>query len=52
MVDWKNIELVYSLVVAIYFKTIEQLLSDFKLIVDKTVGFKEFSSDEGIVREQ
>ncbi len=38
------------MVVADYFKTIEQLLSDSKLIVDKTVDFKEFSSDEGMVR--
>jgi hypothetical protein len=38
------------LVVADYFKTIEQLLGDSKLIVDKTVDFKEFSSDEGMAR--
>lgn len=38
------------MVVADYFKTIEQLLSDSKLIVDKAVDFKEFSSDEGMVR--
>jgi len=38
------------LVIADYFKTIEQLLSSSKLIVDKAVDFKEFSSDEGMVR--
>ncbi len=38
------------MVVADYFKTIEQLLGDSKLIVDKTVDFKEFTSDEGMVR--
>ncbi|NJD75945.1 MAG: hypothetical protein FIB08_02440 [Candidatus Methanoperedens sp.] len=37
------------MVVAVYFKTIEQLLGDSKLILDKTVDFKEFSSDEGMV---
>ncbi len=38
------------MVVADYFKTIEQLLGDSKLIVDKTVDFKEFSSNEGMAR--
>jgi len=38
------------LVVADYFKTIEQLLSNSKLIADRVVDFKEFSSDEGMVR--
>ena len=38
------------MVVADYFKKIEQLLSDSKIIVDKSVDFKEFSSDEGMVR--
>ncbi len=38
------------MVVADYFKTIEQLLGDSKLIVDKTIDFKEFSSDEGMIR--
>ncbi len=38
------------MVVADYFKTIERLLGDSRLIVDKTVDFKEFSSDEGMVR--
>ncbi len=38
------------MVVADYFKTIERLLGDSKLIADKTVDFKEFSSDEGMVR--
>ncbi|MCZ7382356.1 MAG: hypothetical protein O8C64_12405 [Candidatus Methanoperedens sp.] len=38
------------MVVADYFKTIEQLLSKSKLIVEKAVDFKEFSSDEGMVR--
>ncbi len=38
------------MVVADYFRTIEQLLGDSKLIADKTVDFKEFSSDEGMVR--
>lgn len=40
------------MVVTDYFKTIEQLLSKSKLIVDKSVDFKEFSSDEGMVRGQ
>jgi len=40
------------LVIADYFKTIEQLLNSSKLIVDKAVDFKEFSSDEGMVRGQ
>ncbi len=38
------------MVIADYFKAVERLLSDSKLIVDKTVDFKEFSSDEGMVR--
>ncbi len=38
------------MVIAVYFKTIEKLLSDSRLILDKTVDFKEFSSDEGMVR--
>lgn len=38
------------MVAADYFKKIEQLLSDSKIIVDKSVDFKEFSSDEGMVR--
>ncbi len=38
------------MVIADYFKTIEQFLVNSKLIVDKTVDFKEFSSDEGMVR--
>ncbi len=38
------------MVVGDYFKSIEQLLGSSKLIVDKTVDFKEFSSDEGMVR--
>ncbi|MCZ7393538.1 MAG: DUF6516 family protein [Candidatus Methanoperedens sp.] len=38
------------MVVADYFKTVERLLSNSKLIVDKTVDFKEFSSDEGMAR--
>lgn len=33
-----------------YFRSIEQLLSNSKLIADKAVDFKEFSSDEGMVR--
>ena len=32
-----------------YFKSIEHLLSNSKLIADKTIGFKEFSSNEGMV---
>ena len=40
------------MVIADYFRTIERLLGDSKLIVDKTVDFKEFSSDEGMVRRQ
>lgn len=38
------------MVVADYFKTIEQLLSNSKLIADRAADFKEFSSDEGMVR--
>lgn len=38
------------MVVADYFKTIEHLLSDSKFIADRVVDFKEFSSDEGMVR--
>ena len=35
--------------IADYFKSIEQLLSNSKLIADKTIDFKEFSSEEGMV---
>jgi hypothetical protein len=38
------------LVIADYFKSIEQLLNNSKLIVDKAVDFKEFSSEEGMAR--
>jgi hypothetical protein len=38
------------LVISDYFKIIEQLLNDSKLITDKTVDFKEFSSDQGMIR--
>jgi hypothetical protein len=38
------------LVVADYFRTIEQSLSNSKFIADRTVDFKEFSSNEGMVR--
>ena len=37
------------MVVADYFKTIEQLLGDSELIADKKVDFREFSSDEGMI---
>ncbi|MBW6518848.1 MAG: hypothetical protein K0A89_10155 [ANME-2 cluster archaeon] len=37
------------MVIADYFKSIEVLLSNSKLIVDKTIDFKEFSSCEGMV---
>ncbi len=40
----------YLLVISDYFKKIEQLLSNSRFIVDKAVDFKEFSSDEGMVR--
>ncbi len=33
-----------------YFRSIEQLLRNSKLIADKSVDFKEFSSNEGMVR--
>ncbi len=33
-----------------YFKSIEQLLNDSAFIVDKSLDFKEFSSEEGMVR--
>lgn len=35
--------------IADYFKSIEHLLSNSKLIADKTIDFKEFSSEEGMV---
>ena len=35
-----------------YFKSIEQLLNNSKLITDKTVDFKQFSNDEGMIRGQ
>ncbi|MCK4796467.1 MAG: hypothetical protein KAT05_03755 [Spirochaetes bacterium] len=35
-----------------YFITIQQLLNNSKLITDKTVDFKEFSSKEGMIRGQ
>ncbi len=38
------------MVIADYFKSIEQLLNNSKLIVDKAVDFKEFSSEEGMAR--
>ncbi len=38
------------MVIADYFKKIEQLFRNSRFIVDKTVDFKEFSSDEGMVR--
>jgi hypothetical protein len=37
-------------VIADYFGTIERLLNDSALIVDKKLDFKEFSSEEGMVR--
>ncbi len=37
------------MVIADYFKSIEHLLSNSKLISDKTIDFKEFSSEEGMV---
>jgi len=40
------------LVIADYFKTVEKKLNNSKLIIDKTVDFKEFSSDEGMIRGQ
>ncbi len=38
------------MVISDYFKKIEQLLGNSRIIVDKAVDFKEFSSDEGMVR--
>ena len=35
--------------IAHYFKSIEHLLINSKLIADKTIDFKEFSIDEGMV---
>ena len=40
----------YLLVIADYFKKIEQLIRNSRFIVEKAVDFKEFSSDEGMVR--
>ena len=37
------------MVIADYFKSIEHLLSNSKLIADKTIDLKEFSSEEGMV---
>ena len=37
------------MVISDYFKSIELLLSNSKLIADKTIDFKEFSSSEGMV---
>ncbi len=37
------------MVIAHYFKSIEHLLINSKLIADKTIDFKEFSIDEGMV---
>ncbi len=37
------------MVIADYFKSIELQLSNSKLIADKTIDFKEFSSSEGMV---
>jgi len=37
-------------VIADYFGSIERLLNDSALIVDKKLDFKEFSSEEGMVR--
>jgi hypothetical protein len=37
-------------VIADYFGSIERLLNDSTLIVDKKLDFKEFSSEEGMVR--
>lgn len=36
--------------IAAYFESIERLLNDSALIVDKKLDFKEFSSEEGMVR--
>lgn len=38
------------MVITDYFKSIEQLLNDSAFIVDKSLDFKEFSSEEGMVR--
>ncbi|HUV82997.1 MAG TPA: DUF6516 family protein [archaeon] len=40
------------MVIADYFKTVEQKLNNLKLIVDKTIDFKEFSSNEGMIGGQ
>lgn len=40
------------MVISDYFISIEQLLKNSKLITDKTIDFKQFSSDEGMVRGQ
>jgi len=39
-------------VISDYFSSIEQLLNNSKLIEDKAIDFKEFSSDEGMIRGQ
>lgn len=38
------------MLIAEYFRSIEKLLSNSKFITDKAVDFKEFSSNEGMVR--
>lgn len=38
------------MVISDYFKAVEQLLNNSKLITDKTIDFKEFSSEEGMIR--
>ncbi len=38
------------MVISDYFRSIEQLITNSKLIEDKTIDFKEFSSDEGMSR--
>ena len=38
------------MVIADYFKSIERLLNKSTFIVDKSLDFKEFSSEEGMVR--
>ncbi|MCD4844586.1 MAG: DUF6516 family protein [Methanosarcinales archaeon] len=38
------------MVIADYFRSVEQILNNSRLIIDKSIEFTEFSSDEGMIR--
>lgn len=38
------------MVIADYFKSVEQILNNSRLIIDKSIEFIEFSNDEGMVK--